>query len=686
MRKLLLFLTILLTQLYYSQSDCPTAIPVCGNSNISYTPSGPGNILEDLDTLGCLNDDENFSVWYSFTIATSGTLAFTIDSNVNSDDYDFAVYGPNVQCSNLGAPIRCNFAGSSPTGNTGLELTPTGSVYWSPYMDVVAGQTYYLIIDNYSNSANGFSLTWSGTATLTSAFTDPALAPNPFITPGNPAANPNDPREILKCQLPTQFDFTTLTTGILNGNPNFSVTYHNLQNDAITGANPLTVTTVDGTTVYYYRIVYQDPANPTNPANGCFQLGKFKFKQGNIEAADVTINACNNNGAGTATFNLTTAPVYSGPSTKKYYPTLADLNAGTNEITNPTAYTSAEKTVYVKVTSNEGCSDNAAITLAFYPVVVVNNAFLESCYIDTNITTASFDLTQANVNSQSGMTKKYYKTSADALNLTNEIANFNAYITTSTDVYVRVTSANGCFAIAKINLKVLPPVKSSVLKDQTICMEDRTTLDAGPGFDSYEWSTGATTQSISGVGVGLYWVKLQTGKCYTLQEVRVYSSQQPVISSVDISNNTITVNVSGGKPPYQYSLDGVNWQDSNIFSGLPRGENKIYVKDSYDCLPIEVQITVPNLLNAITPNGDNVNDYIDYSALAYKKNLVFVIFDRYGNKLYEADKTRGYKWDGTAFGKKILTGTYWYTITWNENDKNSTPTQYSGWILVKNRE
>ena len=247
-----------------------------------------------------------------------------------------------------------------------------------------------------------------------------------------------------------------------------------------------------------------------------------------------------------------------------------------------------------------------------------------------------------------------------------------------------MTNENGCFAIAKITLKVLPPVKSTVLKDKIICIEDTTTLDAGPGFDGYEWSTGATTQSITNVGAGAYWVKLKTGKCWTLQEVKVNASVQPVITNIEITNDSFTVTVNGGKPPYKYSLDGITWQDSNVFTGLPRGENKVYVMDAYDCNPIDVQVTVPNLINAITPNGDNINDYIDYSALAYKKNLVLKIYDRYGNMMYTADKIRDYKWDGTSNGKKIVTGTYWYTITWNENDKNSTPTKYSGWILVKN--
>ncbi|WP_228429374.1 T9SS type B sorting domain-containing protein [Chryseobacterium carnipullorum] len=179
---------------------------------------------------------------------------------------------------------------------------------------------------------------------------------------------------------------------------------------------------------------------------------------------------------------------------------------------------------------------------------------------------------------------------------------------------------------------------------------------------------------------------MKTGDCITTQIVKVIASANPVITSIDINNTTVTVNVSGGTPPYKYSLNGTDWQDSNTFTGLHRGEAQVFVKDFYNCMPVEVQITVPNLINAITPNGDNVNDYIDYSALAYKKNLVIIVYDRYGNKLYEANKMRDFKWDGTASGKKILTGTYWYSISWNENDKNNTATKYSGWVLVKNRE
>ncbi len=778
MKKLLLLTVLFLSQLLFSQSDCITAIPVCGNSDISYNPSSSGTVQE-ATSASCL-DVEHYSVWYVFTAATTGTIEFTITPNtvpnVTHYDYDFAVYGPNINCAtwDFGNAIKCNFSGTS--GPTGLSSTITGS-QWETPLNVTAGETYYLLIDNYiPSNPYGFSLTWGGTASLTSAFNDPALTPNPFITPGSPAANPADPNEILKCALPTMFDFSTLSTGIINGNPNFSVSYHLTSNDAITGAAPITTPImVNATTIYYYRIKYTDPVDPTNPKNGCFQVGKFKFRSGNIvvnnatitacnyddtgigyfdlNSANVygptnvtktyyptmadlnagtnqittpssyasapkkvyvkivtsegcvgtgeitlqflpaltvvpaTVNACNNNNAGTGVFDLTAPDVYptSTNVTKKYYPTIVDMNAGTNEITNPAAYTSAApKTVYVKVRTPQGCTGYNQIKLEFYPVVAVNDASVEECYIESNVTNAAFNLTQVNVTSQTSVTKKYFKTLADAIAGTNEIINADTYISTTGVVYVKVISIQNCYAIAKINLKVLPPVKSSVLKDKIICIENKTTLDAGPGFDAYEWSTGATTSSITNVGAGAYWVKLKTGKCWTLQEVKVNASAQPVVTNIEITNDSFTITVNGGKGPYQYSLDGTTWQDSNVFTGLPRGENKVYVRDSYNCNPISVQVTVPNLLNAITPNGDNKNDYIDYSALAYKKNLVFTVYDRYGNMIYKADKIRNYTWDGTSNGKKIVTGTYWYTITWTENDKNNTETKYSGWVLVKN--
>ncbi|MEG2077285.1 gliding motility-associated C-terminal domain-containing protein [Chryseobacterium piscicola] len=684
MKKTLLILFIFLSHLFFAQSDCPTAIALCGNSNISYTPSGPGDILEDLG--GCLSTDEHYSVWYSFTIGTAGTLGFTITSNNLPDDYDFGVYGPNKTCANFGAPIRCNYAGSNPAGVTGLALTPPYTGYWSQYLDVLPGETYYLVVDNFSKSANGFSLTWSGTATLASPFNS-TLVPNPFIAPGLTSPN-GGPNEVVVCTNPAVFNFSTLSTGIINGNPNFAVKYYKNTNDMLSNQNAITAPIpVNTTDTYYYSIQYTNPTNPNDPVNKCAITGNFKFKNGAFTLTDQTLTQCNNNNTGTAIFNLTDAVVTTDTTiTLKYYPSMFDLNNNTNQITNIYQYLSGGGSVFVLGTSPFGCTDIAEIKLTFFPVVVVNQASLRSCFIEGNSSMASFNLTAALVTSQTGVTKKYYPSETDAINQTNEILNTNPYIAPTGVVYVRVMNGNNCYAVAKVTLEVIPPVYSTVLVDKVICMEDRTTLDAGPGFSGYEWSTGATTQTVSNISVGTYWVKLKTGDCWAKQTVKVFPSEQPVVSNIEISNNTVTVFAIGGTPAYSYSLDNINWQDSNIFLNLNRGDHTVYVKDAYDCDPIVVDIVVPNIINVITPNGDGVNDVIDYSALSNKKNLVLNIFDRYGTKIHQADKNNQYKWDGTIAGKKVSTGTYWYSVTWNENNKNSTPIKFSGWVMVKNRE
>lgn len=332
--------------------------------------------------------------------------------------------------------------------------------------------------------------------------------------------------------------------------------------------------------------------------------------------------------------------------------------------------------------------EEITLTLTISESPVVTNTTLRTCFLEANVATGLFNLSSATVTTQPLTTKKYYPSLTDANNQTNEITapNINNYIAPNGVVYVRVSNANGCYRVAMITLVVFPPTKSTVLIDKEICIEDRTTLDAGTGFDGYQWSTGATTQIISNVSVGTYWVILKTGDCYTKQTVTVHPTQQPVISNIEITSNSITIFAIGGTAPYKYSIDNINWQDSNVFTDLPRGDVTVYVKDSFDCAPLEATITIPNIINIITPNGDGINDVLDYSALANKPNLVLGIFDRYGVKIFEGNKDTGYKWDGTINKtKKVSTGNYWFNISWNES-KHKTPIKFSGWIMVKNRE
>ncbi|MEA1849579.1 T9SS type B sorting domain-containing protein [Chryseobacterium sp. MHB01] len=474
-------------------------------------------------------------------------------------------------------------------------------------------------------------------------------------------------------------DLTSFQNQFVTNPANYTFSYFGPGGTPI--ANPADYQYSAGTTII--TVVVKDPSSTLcDNGDGTIVLTPSPFA-----ANDVTLTGCNNNNAGGAVFDLTSATLSSVPgSTAVFYNTMYDLNNHINPITNFSAFLSPAATIYAQVTTPQGCTDVAQITLALFPVVEVQEATLRACAIESNPSTGLFNLTTAPVTTQNGVVKQYYPSLTDAQNGTNSILTFNSYISPNGVIYIKVINGNGCYAIAKVNLIVIPQVFSNTLEDKIICMEDTTTLDAGPGFTAYEWSTGATTQTISNVGVGTYWIKLKAGDCEATQTVKVYASDQHVISSVDISNTTVTIYVNGGTAPYQYSTDGIKWQDSNEFNNIPRGDNHIFVKDAYDCNPIDINIVVPNIINVITPNGDGINDAIDYSALSGKQNLIFNVYDRYGAKIHQADKSNQYRWDGTAAGRKVPTGSYWYSVSWNENDKKNTPVKYSGWILVKNRD
>ena len=62
------------------------------------------------------------------------------------------------------------------------------------------------------------------------------------------------------------------------------------------------------------------------------------------------------------------------------------------------------------------------------------------------------------------------------------------------------------------------------------------------------------------------------------------------------SGGTITVTgVTGGTPPYTYSIDGVTFQASNTFTGLTTGTYTITVQDAGDCTSITNDITIDPL-------------------------------------------------------------------------------------------
>jgi len=158
-------------------NDCINAIEICNDLPVTGVESGPGLVSESCT--GCTAGGENYSTWYYFCFATSGTFAFTIDPVTNTDDYDFALYGPGVTCGALGSPVRCSYAAS--TGNTGLKATVADVSEdvlgngWVDTLHVEAGECYYMMVNHWSPPVTGYTIDWSLTDGAT--FVDCALLP-----------------------------------------------------------------------------------------------------------------------------------------------------------------------------------------------------------------------------------------------------------------------------------------------------------------------------------------------------------------------------------------------------------------------------------------------------------------------------------------------------------------------------
>lgn len=154
-----------------NNSDCIFSTPICSNSSVSAMATGPGIVAEGCAGATCPAGGENHSNWYRFIAQTTGTLNITITPTVGSDDYDFAIYGPDVTCGALGAPIRCSDAGTSgvtgamPPGASATQDV-LGNGFVSP-LSVVAGQSYYLVVDKWSPSGGtGYTLSFGGGVSL----------------------------------------------------------------------------------------------------------------------------------------------------------------------------------------------------------------------------------------------------------------------------------------------------------------------------------------------------------------------------------------------------------------------------------------------------------------------------------------------------------------------------------------
>ena len=235
-------------------------------------------------------------------------------------------------------------------------------------------------------------------------------------------------------------------------------------------------------------------------------------------------------------------------------------------------------------------------------------------------------------------------------------------------IYVRIASANGCYQVVTLALTLVGIPIIDFPDIVPICAGKDVVLDAGPGFDSYTWSTASLSQMATIREPGMYSLTLTkvhgTTVCTTVKSFEVVLSETASITSITTidgtdTENTITIHINGNGD-YAYSVDGKHYQDSPVFEGLTAGNYMVYVRDKNGCGTVKKQVFLLTYPKFFTPNGDGINDRWNIEFSDREPGLTVTVFDRYGKLLKQLGHFNG--WDGKFNGKDLPAEDYWFVV------------------------
>ena len=694
-------------------NDCQFAVTVCGNSDFSLDVSGIGT--QELSNSNTCGSQENNSIWLQVNIASDGTLAFTLtpgSTNI-SEDYDFFIFGPNVDCSNIGQAIRCsttNPAAANQGNNlTGMNSTATetsegpgtdGDSFVSD-IDVLAGESYYIAIDRPVGNSP-FSIEWTGTATFPNAPTNPLLT--------NPTSTSLSSIEICDNSAPyddniTEFNLTTLTQDIINGESDVLVSYHKSESDAninIDALGDIFNNSASNQTIYI-RI--------ENSTTGCFIINDFDIMVSsltnfniptNYEICDNDLDGDDQNGMSTFDFNIKTQEILNGIAGVNYNISyyLSQVNAENAIATLPLNYTNTAATpteIFVRIEDmDSGCIGFTSFNIIVDPIPIANDISILQCdedgipegFTTFNIVNYLDDITNNDPNS----TVELYLSLTNAENQNNMIdgSAFNNFFNPQI-IYARVTNTNsGCINYSEVSLEV--STTSSNNASIELCDTDGTedgfmsfnlteandTVLAGApaGLDLIYYETyedalietnplGTTYINTSPYNQTIYGRVENANACYGISEIELTVFKLP-----QIETNFETIYCLNSFPE-TIVLNGGVIEDSPsnyYYEWLPTGENTSEIEIN---APGTYTVKVTNTNGCfkertITVLPSSIARNINFEVVdASQNNSITVLVDGEGDYEYALDNSNGPYQNSSTF-TNVLPGLYTVYI----RDKN----------------
>lgn len=404
-----------------------------------------------------------------------------------------------------------------------------------------------------------------------------------------------------------------------------------------------------------------------------------------IIVTNTTLIQCDIDSDNSTTFNLTKVDAIiknNNPDLSiAYYKSLTDAQAKLDPITDPKNYinSSATETIHARVENKYGCTKYAELELKIAANTILIQNPIAVCDEDTD------GLYEFNLDTQvtpqlinglpTGLLVNYYLTENNAITEVNPLPNnFKNTIAFNQTIYARIINGPDCYAVTPIEL-IINVFNPPNFDTETffLCKDAIIDLTVATGFESYNWNSGSTSNTISVSSVGNYSVTVSDiNGCEKTKKFNVVASDVAIITGTkikDFSANENSVLVEyNGIGNYEFSLDGIDYQDSPLFKGILAGIYKSYARDKNGCgTTISSVFYVLDYPRFFTPNGDGYNDTWRIKNLDEMPDYSISIFDRYGKLIKQMNATN-IGWDGNYTGRQLPSDDYWFTLIF-ENGK-----------------
>ncbi len=411
----------------------------------------------------------------------------------------------------------------------------------------------------------------------------------------------------------------------------------------------------------------------------CYLIGEIRveFTQ-NLVLSNTSLIQCEGSD-GSTVFNLALAESsiiqYPEDFEFGYFENITDAhNNSQNSIQNPNHYiiNQPNKIVYVRVENQFGCYSIAEIALFSTNNTLQNPPDLEACDDNADGIAVFTDLSQhlGFIDNQVPINPSYtfHQTYEDAILLANplSISNYQGY--NNQTIYIRISEDNerkNCYGITWFNLVVRSLDADLDAEAVFLCEGQPSIISAPAGFSDYLWSNGETSQSIEISQSGTYTVTITNEfGCNASKTFVINSSTAPEIVSITIQDmnqgeNSVYVEASGNGI-YEFSLNGIDYQQSNLFTNVPSGQYLVFVRGV--CGQAVQPIFVLQYPKFFTPNGDGLNDYWNIPMLSAQYPTAQIeIYDRYG-KLLSVFSAQNQGWDGSFNSERLPATDYWFVV------------------------